>query len=352
MERRTGRAARAARTGAAAALIALAIGAAAEASDARFTAKRAAPGAQPERVYLAPAIDPSKSAAAPRAPHLAPAPTLKGATARPRPALWRLADHDSVVWIFGSVHALPEGLAWRRPELLKAFRRADVYYFETDMTAAGAREMARAGQEGAVVTTGAPLSAKLSDDARARLDRLADAHGFDPKVFDRMRPWAAAMAIGAVVKAGTRVEHGRGVDAQLLAAAIQTGKEIRAFKSARDQIAVLTAMPEPDQIAFFETSLAEVEASLATEDNVLLAAWLAGDLAALERRIFEGPLAMPPGVRERMLDERNVYWALAIERFLDNEAGVALVIGGAAHFAGPGNVIELLRSKGRRVQRY
>ena len=41
------------------------------------------------------------------------------------PALWRIADADSEIWLFGSVHLLPDDLNWRGPRLNAAFAAAD-----------------------------------------------------------------------------------------------------------------------------------------------------------------------------------------------------------------------------------
>jgi uncharacterized protein len=29
------------------------------------------------------------------------------------PAIWKVSDEDSSVWLFGSIHMLPEGVEWR-----------------------------------------------------------------------------------------------------------------------------------------------------------------------------------------------------------------------------------------------
>ena len=42
--------------------------------------------------------------------------TVLGATAiaEPGPGLWRLEDEDTVIYLFGTIHSLPEGVDWRR----------------------------------------------------------------------------------------------------------------------------------------------------------------------------------------------------------------------------------------------
>src|SRR3569832_777584 len=49
------------------------------------------------------------------------------------PAMWEVSDADSKVWLFGSVHVLPSGLAWRTPVLDDAMKQSSLVYFEADI---------------------------------------------------------------------------------------------------------------------------------------------------------------------------------------------------------------------------
>src|SRR5215217_1290637 len=67
----------------------------------------------------------------------AQAPTATVAAARP--ALWRLSDADTTIYLFGTIHALPEGAQWRTPALDQAMAASDELVTEinlTDMNAA------------------------------------------------------------------------------------------------------------------------------------------------------------------------------------------------------------------------
>ena len=37
------------------------------------------------------------------------------------PALWKVADDDTTVYLFGTIHALPEGKDWYSGTIAKAF---------------------------------------------------------------------------------------------------------------------------------------------------------------------------------------------------------------------------------------
>src|SRR3546814_3595014 len=42
-----------------------------------------------------------------------------------RPALWKLADEDTTIYLFGTVHALPDGVAWFRGPVADALTGSD-----------------------------------------------------------------------------------------------------------------------------------------------------------------------------------------------------------------------------------
>lgn len=52
------------------------------------------------------------------------------ATAEARPALWKVADADTTIYLFGTIHLLPEGLEWRTPALNQAIARSDSLVME------------------------------------------------------------------------------------------------------------------------------------------------------------------------------------------------------------------------------
>ena len=58
-------------------------------------------------------------------------PTLASAA----PAMWRVRDADSEIYLFGTMHVLAPGLKWRTPLFDAAYAKADAVWFETDAQA-------------------------------------------------------------------------------------------------------------------------------------------------------------------------------------------------------------------------
>mgnify|MGYP003483080608 FL=1 len=58
----------------------------------------------------------SEETPAPPAPPIADVP--------PKPAMWKVADADTTVYLFGTVHVLPPTLTWHSPAVDKALGEA------------------------------------------------------------------------------------------------------------------------------------------------------------------------------------------------------------------------------------
>src|ERR1044072_9653765 len=65
----------------------------------------------------------------------------------PGPALWKVADKDTTIYLFGTVHALPADKMWFDGRIERAFDASDELVTEGDIAHAArpARSLPRAG---------------------------------------------------------------------------------------------------------------------------------------------------------------------------------------------------------------
>ena len=103
------------------------------------------------------------------------APTPKAA----RPAMWKVADSDTTIYLFGTIHLLPQGPGWRTPAMEAALAGAHELVLEVadiDDMMASARAMAKLGMSPGLppiaerVPEGEARRAE-GDDRRERLSR-------------------------------------------------------------------------------------------------------------------------------------------------------------------------------------
>lgn len=265
------------------------------------------------------------------------------------PALWRIADGDSEIWLFGSVHMLPADLNWRGPRLNAAFAAADEFVTETDLpnaeTAAAFQAFAeRYGQ----LPAGQTLSQRLGPRDAARVAQTARALGIDPAALERQRPWLTALQLASTDLIRSGQSPDLGVEAVLGAEATRTGKRLSSFETLEQQLRVLADLAPDDEDRFLEVTLAEIDASsdlAARMDR----AWVRGDVAFLAREFEAEWREAGPGMHQAIILNRNRAWADDIERRLAG-SGRTFIAVGAAHLIGEGSVVDLLRARGIAVE--
>ncbi len=257
----------------------------------------------------------------------------------PTPALWEVTGPDGERgWLFGTIHALPGGAEWRTGAVDEALAAADVVVVE--VAELGDGQAARAAFAERSRTAGLPpLSRRVAERERPALARLMDRAGMDDRDFADVESWAAGLLLAAAVRDG---DPANGVDRALLA----QGKPAIGLEGFAAQYDRFDSLSEADQADLLAGIAREAEGGAQDER---IAAWLTGDIAALERDTLAGILAYPR-LREALLDSRNRAWAERIDELL--RAGRRpLVAVGAAHMFGDQGLPALLRQRGHAVRR-
>lgn len=259
------------------------------------------------------------------------------------PALWVIEDRrgETAGWLFGTIHALPDGARWQTPALDSAVAAAGVLVVEVrDLDPKRlVAEFARLAQD----RPGPPLAARLPPAERQALAELLERERVSASRLDRLETWAAALAVAQL---GNAAKPGNGADKALLASF--SGRPVREFEGAADQLAIFDGLPERDQRAMLAAIIAEQER--AERDATALArAWLAGDTARMERLVRTGLLA-EPALHEALLVQRNRQWIEVLLPLLMQDQR-PLVAVGAGHLLGPDGLPALLERAGFRVRR-
>jgi uncharacterized protein YbaP (TraB family) len=253
-----------------------------------------------------------------------------------RPAMWHAKLGDSTVYLFGTVHLLPNDTDWRFTALNDALSKSQALYIElTDDDQASMTSLVmRYGMD-----TEHPLSTLLSDSDNTALGKAAELAGLPggTTVLQPMKPWLAALtlAVAPLMKAG--LDPAAGVDKQLQAQMTRAGKPVHALETAEQQIRFLADLPEPLQIAFLRDTLRDVEKDKA-ELLSLIDAWKRGDVAAIAKLENDELKTKEPALYQKLLVRRNQDWAARIKDMLRQPGTTVFVAVGAAHLAGPDSV--------------
>lgn len=264
------------------------------------------------------------------------------------PALWRIADEDSEIWLFGTVHILPEGVDWKSEAVEAAFAAADEFVTETDTGPEAAAEFQRLTAELGVLPPGENLLEELSPEGRARFERVAREANFDPRQFETVRPWLAAMQLSYFHAVARGHSSEAGVESVLAVDAQAQGKRHTFLETPAQQLHILADLSHADQIRFLEATLRQIE----EESDILESldrAWARGELEDLGQQLDAQIGEAGPAVHQALIVDRNRAWADEIARRLQGEGRIFVAVG-AAHLIGEHSVVAMLRQRGIAVE--
>ncbi|HMI96533.1 MAG TPA: TraB/GumN family protein [Micropepsaceae bacterium] len=262
----------------------------------------------------------------------------------PQPALWKVVNSKSTIYLLGSIHVLPINFSWHAPAIDQAIGAADVFVFEANLDF-GTAEFHYFMDNFGYLPRGQTLHAMLSPEARKQYVTLIQDMHLDPNRLDYLRPGLASLILeNAYMATHTSLKLGPGVDASLVKYAKNHNKELRYLESLQSQFEVLIAIGGGSEIKVLEKKLTDPGKSN-EEPQGLFAAWAKGDVPKLAAIANEDP-----SQRAVMLDNRNKTWLPKIESML-KDPKTYLVTVGAAHLAGSNSVISLLCAKGWKVER-
>ena len=276
-------------------------------------------------------------------------PQAGGGAGGGRPAMWRVADEDTTIYLFGTFHLLPPGHDWRTPAVDQALASADELVLEiagTDDAAAMAAPLMKMGMSNGLP----PLVERVPAEKRKALEAMIAESGIPASFFDRMETWAASLMLLGVTFKRLGLDPSSGVELQLTASHKPTGKPIRGLETVEEQFGFFDTLPEADQRAFLSAMLDDQEEAK-KEFAAMLKAWSEGDTSGMDK-VFNEDVSMSPELRDRLLKNRNRRWADWLAKRLD-QPGTVMVAVGAGHLAGGDSVQTFLKAKGiaaKRVQ--
>lgn len=279
--------------------------------------------------------------------HFAAPLLLAGGLATPalaEPALWKVSDADSSIYLFGSVHVFTKAVDWRTPQFDAILDAADHVYFEVVMDVEAYSTITHITMTKGMYWDGRTLKDVLTPAQFTRLSAIASTVSADMAALERMQPWLAAMTLmqGAYPKTTAGVET-------LVDGDVEKERK-RGLETAAEQMGFLSDAPLDEQVTTLMSTVDGIESGAVSALDAMIDAWQSGDTGSLADTVASQVRPEDAALYNRLLTERNARWIAPLEDLLATN-DESLIIVGAAHLVGADGVPALLQNKGYTVER-
>ena len=265
-----------------------------------------------------------------------------------RPALWEVSDADTTIYLFGTIHLLPEHLQWRTARFDQALDNAQQLVVETIVDQQHPESL-QAAEFSLGFKQGLPPIAQRVPSAKvAKLRAAISATGVPEKYFDQMKTWLAAIQLLGVQFRTMGLKGSDGPEEILRQQFLSQHKPIGQLETNAEQFGYFDRLPEKAQRSLLDGAI-EPQTGMDKEYNEMLASWSRGSVKEIAST-FNHDLADSPDLKQSLLEQRNANWAKWIEQRMA-QPGTIMIAVGAGHLAGNDSVIALLQKDGYRVQR-
>ena len=262
------------------------------------------------------------------------------------PAIWEIASADGTLegWLFGTIHALPDGTRWRSEAVQQAVENADLLVVEiaaledSDVIARTFLTLSHTpGQP--------PLTARVPAAQHEELAELVERSRYDARDFAAIESWGAALILAQ--SSASTLDTANGVD-KALVREFRPSRPIREVEGVRAQLSVFDTLPEAEQRDLLSLTVADAARPESVRRKTVKH-WLEGDVEALLDPGVE-TLLDDPELREVLVEGRNRNWMPTLTAMLEQQPKPLIAVG-AGHMGGPEGLPVLLRKSGYTVTR-
>lgn len=271
------------------------------------------------------------------------APLALAGSERQQGLLWEIGTPGQPPsYLFGTIHSEEPAVLALPAQVEQAFDAADSVVLEVlldlDAMLYSSQVMLLGDDRLLSEITGKSLFEQTS--------RAIETRGIPEIVLDRMKPWAAAVALSMPAP-----ETGEVLDMLLYQRALQAGKQVFGLESIREQLAIFDDMPERDQLILLRDAVENFPAIDALHRE-LIDAWKQRDLGALQAinaaALQTGDRKLAAEFQENLIDRRNRLMAGRLQQYL--KEGKVFVAVGALHLPGETGLLNLLEQRGYTIR--
>lgn len=288
---------------------------------------------------LGPAATAQQSHPTPIKVEAVPAPALA------KPALWKISDADTTIYLFGTIHLLPEGIDWYHGPIATAFAQSG--QLVTEIPEVNQGETVSLMLKHGTLPAGQSLRKLMNAEEKTKYEAAMTGLGLPPAAFDRYKPWFAAMALAILPLQRKGYALDNGVEAQLDKRNKALGRSRIGLETLDFQLGIFNGFP-PDVQKTYLFGVIDALPNITQEIDKMVNSWSKGDAEALALTL--NTETDDPALYEALLTGRNRNWAAWIDQRLD-QPGTIFIAVGAGHLGGKGSVQDFLDDRGIKTVR-
>jgi len=267
------------------------------------------------------------------------------------PALWKLQDDDTTIYIFGTADLLPPDANWQSQNVQRAIAQSDRFLLETNESPETQAQLGPIIQQFGLYQDGRTLRSALSQEQIAEINAVTTQLGAPLAALDPLKPWLASIQIGALHGARQGYQTWTSGLASLLVTINSLDKPSQFIEPNRGTILkIFSEMPEDIQIKMLTTITRQVRDTPNLPERVS-SLWLKGDLENLTPLYHGEGRWAGPQLYQTLLVDRNIAWSKKIEKIAAEEEGVIFVAIGTGHVLGADSLIKMIENRGFKISR-
>ena len=261
--------------------------------------------------------------------------------------LWTVRSDANVLYLAGSVHALPAD-AYPLPAVFeKAFEASGTLIEELDLAEAASLSTAPLLLARGLYGDGRTFESAVSKETSTMVAQYFKQAGLPLQMIRPMKPWMIMLMLTAVEVQKAGLDASLGLDKYFYDKATAAKKPVIGLETAEFQIDRFDKMSDKLQEQMLLSTLNDLDAQ-GSELKGMIAAWQRGDTAALEKTVLTSFKEYPEAYSS-LIVERNRAWMPQLDTCLSRPMPCFVVVG-AAHMVGPDGLLNLLKLKGYKIE--
>lgn len=262
-------------------------------------------------------------------------------------AFWKVSDDDSTVYLLGSIHVADPSVYPLSKAILSAYEKSDALVVEADI--ANQVEGIQYMQQKMMYTDGNTLDKNVPKEVYDRFVEVIKPLGIPPEIYNRLKPWYAAMLVQNVQLSQSGYDANLGIDLFFMSKA-SGKKRILEIEGIKFQVDMFDSFSNELQSQYLASTLNPSEETQEQQMEIvqdLMEAWKTGDIMELEKllEVEGGNTQEEKEFNEKVFTTRNDNMTQKVKAYLaDPEKKTYFIVVGAGHMNGKNGIITQLKS--------